>query len=382
MLVVSGDASPLRTRPRTCSQRARDPTRRAPRAATARRPAGRREPRARHPPRLADRALAAGQPHRQQVPGALKPPHVADQQLAAPDGAVGPVAGAVEDRADRRARLAVLGEARRQVRVVVLHADELDAVALERVLGRQVLGVQVVGDDLGRDREQPLEVLDPLGERAQRLVVLQVADVVADPGPAPPWPGRTCSSARRRRPAAGPARRRAAAARAGTYPRERRSEQRPRPRPATTRTTESSVRVWIGRSWTSSRSAMPASRSQRVLVAVGDRLVGDVAAGHHQRAAAAVGEQQVVQRRVGQHHARARAAPGATAAATRRVAGRRGRARSAAARAQQLPLGRRRARRARAPRRATDHQRERLVLAVLARPQRATAASSSARQAR
>ena len=56
----------------------------------------------------------------------------------------------------------MLGEARGEVRVVVLDADELDAVALERVRGREVVGVQVVRDDLGRDREQPLEVRDPV----------------------------------------------------------------------------------------------------------------------------------------------------------------------------------------------------------------------------
>ena len=41
------------------------------------------------------------------------------------------------------------------------------------------------------------------------------------------------------------------------------------------------MRVSIGRSWTSSRSAIAAQPLQRVVVAVGDRLVGDVAAGHH-----------------------------------------------------------------------------------------------------
>ena len=76
----------------------------------------------------------------------------------------------------------MLGEAGGEVGVVVLDGDRLDPVALERVAGRQVVGVQVVGDDLGLDREQALEVLDPLAERAQRLEVLQVADVVADPG--------------------------------------------------------------------------------------------------------------------------------------------------------------------------------------------------------
>jgi hypothetical protein len=95
------------------------------------------------------------------------------------------------------------------VRVVVLHADQLHAgepavpvipfretltrktparktparktparkipvCKIHRVLGGQVLGMQVVGDHLGRYVEQPPEVLDPLGERAQRLDVLQV----------------------------------------------------------------------------------------------------------------------------------------------------------------------------------------------------------------
>jgi hypothetical protein len=41
---------------------------------------------------------------------------------------------------------------------------------------------------------------------------------------------------------------------------------------------------------------------QRLVVSVGDRLVGDVAARHDERRAR-VGEQQVVQGRVRQHHA-------------------------------------------------------------------------------
>jgi hypothetical protein len=69
------------------------------------------------------------------------------------------------------------------MRVVVLHADELDPVELECVLGREILGMQVVGDEFRLDREQPLEVGDALLERAKGLVVLKVADVVADPRP-------------------------------------------------------------------------------------------------------------------------------------------------------------------------------------------------------
>src|SRR5262249_34193614 len=118
--------------------------------------------------------------------GATERGDVAVKQLATPHGPVEPVPGAVEDRADRRSGLSVLGQARGEVGVVVLDPDQLDPVKVERVLGRQVLGVEVVGDDLGLDREQPTEMRDALGERAQRLVVLEVADVVADPraGPA------------------------------------------------------------------------------------------------------------------------------------------------------------------------------------------------------
>ena len=46
----------------------------------------------------------------------------------------------------------------------------------------------------------------------------------------------------------------------GTNPRERRNSSGRRPGIA--RSTESSVRVWIGRSWSSTTSAMPASRSR------------------------------------------------------------------------------------------------------------------------
>jgi hypothetical protein len=68
------------------------------------------------------------------------------------------------------------------VGVVVLHADEVDAVELDRVLGRQVLGVQVVGDDGRLDLEQPPQVVDGTRERPVGLPVLQVADVVRQVG--------------------------------------------------------------------------------------------------------------------------------------------------------------------------------------------------------
>ncbi len=301
------------------------------------------EPGAGHPPRLADRLGAAGQPHRQQRARPLEAGEVADQELAAPDRAVGAVA-----RCRRRSRRRPAGSpcsasAAARWAWWCWTPTGSTSLALERVLGRQVLGVQVVRDHLGRDGEQPLEVLDAVGERPQRLVVLEVADVMADPG------ARALGHAegvlelgaagqdRATRPASGSDRP------AGTYPRERRSISGAAAAGAlTTRTTESSVRVWIGRSCTSSRSAMPPSRLERVRVAVGDRLVRDVAAGHHERAPRrlGIGEQQVVERRVGQHHAELGRAG--------RDRGRHGGAGAAAARARSAAPG---SSRARAPRR-------------------------------
>ena len=148
-------------------------------------------------------------------------------------------------------------------------------------------------------------------------------------------------------------------------------QQRPaRAADATARTTESSVRVSIGRSCSRKRSAIAAEALERVLVLVGDRLVRHVAARHHERrrrhpraaggGAASTGS---ITPSSGE--------PGATAAATG--------ASGSPRREHDRPLaGRAAAPRSRSPsidqrargREAGDHQRERLVLAVLAGAQR------------
>ena len=117
---------------------------------------------------------------------------------------------------------------------------------------------------------------------------------------------------------------------------------------------------------TGRRSA--ASRARASASSVRDRLVGDVAAGHHQRPAG-VGEQQVVQRGVGEHHAKLGRA--------RRDARRRGRIGPARGehdrplgRGEQLALGLAQRHQPLRLRDVGGHQRERLVLPVLARPQR------------
>ena len=143
------------------------------------------EPRAGHPPRLAHGTLPAGHAHRAQRGGALERHEVADEDLSTPDRAVGAVARAVVDRSDGRAFEAVLGEARGQMGVVVLDAREVRAVQLEGERRRGVVGVQVMRDQLGPQREQALEMADPLPVGEQGRVVLEIADVVADPGAAP-----------------------------------------------------------------------------------------------------------------------------------------------------------------------------------------------------
>ena len=80
--------------------------------------------------------------------------------------------------------------------------------------------------------------------------------------------------------------------------------------------------MWIGRSWTRNRSAIAAESLDGLVVAVGDRLVGDVARGHHERAP------------------RPRAADGGAAC---RGASRRGRASAARPRAPRSAPARRRA---------------------------------------
>ena len=147
---------------------------------------------------------------------------------------------------------------------------------VERVLGRQVVRVQVVRDQLGLDVEQAPEVLDALGERPQRRRRSPGRRCAGRRTRGRPWPGRRCSSARRRRRAPAARSRCAQPDGSGAYPRDLRSTDS---RPRNGRTTESSVRMWIARSWTQEGVGDAGQPVERVVVVVGDRLVADVAAG-------------------------------------------------------------------------------------------------------
>ena len=230
--------------------------------------------------------------------------------------------------------------------------------------------MQVVGDDLGRRRRTAARsARSPSRKDAQRLGVAAGRRCGGRPTRASPLARQNVLLSSAPQASSGRARGDGQRQRRGDVARASGAAACGRPR--TTRTTESSVRMWIGRSWTRKASAIAGEALARVVVAVGDRLVGDVAARQHERLAASASE-QVVQRRVGQHHAE-----------LARRAARPPRRRGAPARRGASTIGRARPRRA-APRpsvveldelaRRGDvgrHQRERLVLAVLARAQRA-----------
>ena len=72
---------------------------------------------------------------------ALEAARVPYQELPSPHRAVRAVPGAVEDRPHRPAGLAVLRQTGGEVGVVVLHANGLNALTLEGVLGGEVLRV-------------------------------------------------------------------------------------------------------------------------------------------------------------------------------------------------------------------------------------------------
>ena len=260
--------------------------------------AGLQQPRAGHPPRLAHGCVAAGQAHRPEVPRPLEAAKVAGEDLAAPDRPVGAQSRPVEDRADRRPALTMLGEAGGEMRVVVLNPRQANALALLRIRGRAVVGMQIVGHDGGIDGEQPLEVRDPLCVGAHGLGVAEVADVVPDPGAAPACHAGRALELRatgQDRLGAGDRHRQALRDVAPRAPQQLRA--------STHDTGDRVVRAHVDRAVVDEEGVGDLGETfPRILVAVRDRLVGDVAAREHEHASC-VREQQVVQGRVGQHHA-------------------------------------------------------------------------------
>ena len=118
---------------------------------------GARRPGESHSPWLTDRGRPARQRDGPQVRDSFETVEVGDEELPAPHRPVGAVAEPVKSDPENGAGVPVLGQARGDVCVVMLHGPRLD-VEIESVLGRQVLRVQVVRDDLWLDPEQPAQV--------------------------------------------------------------------------------------------------------------------------------------------------------------------------------------------------------------------------------
>ena len=215
----------------------------------------------------------------------ISPPHI---------DAVAAEAQPVEGDPDGRARLAVVGEAGGDVGVVVL-----DRRPAPRRPGR---GRTWWRGTRGAGRGRPLRGCTsntrmkcsmPSRVRLQGLVVLQVADVMGHERPAALGQAEGAlqlRAAAEHRPGERPGPRSPAGGRTPA------SGAAGSPGPRTTRITESSVRMWMARSWVRKASAMPLQAFEGLVVAVGDGLVGEVAAGEdegrppgHGRAGGAAG---------------------------------------------------------------------------------------------
>ena len=142
------------------------------------------------------------------------------------------------------------------------------------------------------------EVVDRLPKCLERVVVVEIADVLAHERLAVDHQrDRVLQIGAERQDRA---LRRHSRDRAGRIAADRRRITGPN---APARTTESSTRRAIGRSPIRNASAMPASCSRASSSSIRDRLARTVRAGHDQHRRRAGGEQQMMQRRIRQHDA-------------------------------------------------------------------------------
>ena len=159
--------------------------------------------------------------------------------------------------------------------------------------------MQVVGDDLRRDAVEPAQVIDGLEERLVRREVLEVADVMAHHHVGAERHGDRgleLGADRQDRPSRAADERQ----RLGRHaPRARRTWVRPSPRGAHDRV----VAPDVDRPVVAEHAVDEAGEADaRIVVRVGDGLVAEVAARHHQGSADAR-QEQVVQRRVREEEA-------------------------------------------------------------------------------
>src|ERR1017187_5020153 len=133
----------------------------------------------RHPPWLTDRGRSTGQGHILKMSGAFEAFMAGDEHFSAPDFSIGAVARSIQGEADHPAFKVILRHTTGNVCVVVLHANQLRSALFERPSGGEVVGMEVVGDDLRSNLENPLQMLDSFVEKAIAFCVLQISDVLA-----------------------------------------------------------------------------------------------------------------------------------------------------------------------------------------------------------
>ena len=230
------------------------------------------------------------------------------EEFPTPDGAVGAVAGAVEGEAESGGGEAIFGEAGGDVGVVVLDADEGQVAGAGVVLGPgggEVLGMEVVGDGLGGELKGGLEVGEGVLEEFEGGALLEVAEVLALVGVGASGEGEdglhlaADGEQRRRVEGQGDGKRDVAAGAADE----------------------------LGLAGDDGGDGVVSALEDFAIVeeeAVGDAveagagfvvvdtdgLVGEVGAGHDEGGEAAVGKEQVVERRVGEEKAEPRDAGG------------------------------------------------------------------------
>ena len=107
-----------------------------------------------------------------------------NQNFSTPDGPVRPKAGTVENNAQYRLSKTVFGHYRYRVGMVMLDLVT-GKVEFDGVVAAQVIGMQIVGDDLRLDMEDPLHMPDCKLEKIIGGKILQVPDMLAQEGLVP-----------------------------------------------------------------------------------------------------------------------------------------------------------------------------------------------------
>ena len=119
----------------------------------------------RHPPWLTDRGRSTGQGHILKMSGAFEVFISGDEHFSAPDFSVGAIASPIQGESDHPPFKVILRHTTGNVCVVVLHANQLHSTLLQCPSGGEVVGMEVIGDDLRPDFENPLQMLDGFMEK-------------------------------------------------------------------------------------------------------------------------------------------------------------------------------------------------------------------------